>query len=109
MREEELWVVARAEVEAVDAVDAGGSERAFRYRPQVELPAARQVGIEPVGDLGTDLVAAGADRRADHRRLLAGAEGCHARLDDAFGQPTPAGVENRKPRRLAARARDGDR
>src|SRR4051794_24972767 len=46
VREEELRVAARAQVDAFHVVDAGATQRAFRRRPQVEVAARRQVGIE---------------------------------------------------------------
>src|SRR3954452_10787540 len=65
VREELLGIAARAEVDPLDAVDAGAAEGALGRRPEVEDPVARQVRVEPLRHLGADLVAARADRRAD--------------------------------------------
>src|SRR5262245_46379210 len=62
VREEEVGVVARAEVDPVDARDARFPERSLGRAPQVELPTDRQVVVEEPGHLGPDLVAAGPDR-----------------------------------------------
>ena len=46
MREEELRVVARAEIDAFDVCDAGRAKRAFRGRPEVELAVDGQIVVE---------------------------------------------------------------
>src|SRR6476646_10505474 len=69
--EEELGVVARAEVEAVDATHARPAKRSFGSGPEIELAVVRQVGVEELRHLRPYLVATRADRRADHGRLLA--------------------------------------
>src|SRR3954470_21372886 len=82
VREEPVGVAARAEVDAVDGGDARAAQRALGRGPQVEHAAARQVGVEPLRDLGSDLVAARADRRPDGGREPAAAERGDGRVDD---------------------------
>src|SRR5690348_2291510 len=65
MREEQLRAAHRAEVDAFDASDAGRAEEPFGRRPQVEPAVAREIRLEATGDVGTDFVAARADRRSD--------------------------------------------
>src|SRR4051812_31950916 len=84
VREEEVLVAPRADVDAVDARDARSTERTFGSGPQVETPADGQVAVEEAGDLATHLVAARADRRADDRCGLAVAERRDPRVDDAL-------------------------
>src|SRR5688572_14005884 len=69
VREEELGIAEGAEVAAHRHLDALGLERALGRRPKVELPTVDDVvserGRERLRDLGADVVAARADRRAD--------------------------------------------
>src|SRR5919198_1924397 len=108
MREEELGMVARAEIDPLHTFDAGPPERPLGRAPQVEMAIRQEIRLVEARDLGTDLVAAGPDRRADDRRLRRVAERRHARLDDTLGQAPPAGVEHCEPPR-PGRGRDGDR
>src|SRR3954464_6682652 len=68
VREEELRVIARAEVDPVDARDAGVAKRELGRAPQVELPVHRQILVEEPRDLRPDLVAARPDCRPHDRR-----------------------------------------
>src|SRR5947209_12871628 len=52
VREEELWVVACAELDPLDAFDAGLPQRPLRGAPEVELPVDRQIVVEELGHLG---------------------------------------------------------
>src|SRR5438270_1506102 len=108
MREEELRMVVRAEVDALDVLDASRTQGAFRRAPQVEVPIDGQVVVEETGHLRPDLVAARADRGPDHGRLRALAEAGHAVRDHAFAQPAPARVQNGDRARLV-RADNRDR
>src|SRR5439155_21876536 len=94
LREEEVGVAARAEVDAVDVLDARAPQRALRRRPQVEDPPAREPRVEERRHLRTDLVAARADRRPDDRRLRAVAERGNGGIDHPVREPTPARVHN---------------
>src|SRR3954451_10493487 len=108
MREEEVGVAARAEVDALDLLDARTAQCALGRTPQVEDAAARQIGVEACRHLWTDLVAARPDRRPDDRSGARPTKLTHARVDDAFRKPAPARVEDGEPR-LALRGPDGDR
>src|SRR5918911_4315850 len=109
--EEAVGFAGGAEVEPLDVVAARFAKRALGARPEVELAPRDDVGAEAgaerVGDVFSDLVAAGPDRRADDRCRPA-AERRHPRLDDAGEQAAPADVENGDRRPLAVRARDCD-
>src|SRR5215216_6793736 len=67
MREEQLGMTARAVVDVLDALDAGGTELCVGDRAKVEhAPVGRVlVAGERIDDLRPHLVAAGADARAD--------------------------------------------
>src|SRR6476620_8299757 len=94
VREDKIRVVASAEVDAVDPLDARLAERALRRAPKVEPAVNRQVVVEERRHLRPDLVAARPDRRShDCRETLwrAGAKGLDAGGDDPFGEPPPAG------------------
>src|SRR5215831_17986329 len=65
VREEEVGAADRAQVDAVDPHHSRRAEQALRGAPEVEPTAARQVGIETLGNLLAHLVAARACRRAD--------------------------------------------
>ena len=101
VREEELRVAARAEVEAVDASRRPRAQRALGRRPEVEDPArgrgrrrsAPRPRRRPRSSTGP---IAGPD---DGRRRPA-AERRDARLDDAVGEPAPARVHDRERRRV---------
>src|SRR5215210_1087359 len=93
VREEELRVARGAEVETLDRVRTGAPQQPLGGRPEIELPSAGEVGVESVGDLRADLVAARPDRGADAGGVGAADRG-DARLDDALEQATPAGVED---------------
>src|SRR4051812_43581636 len=111
VREEELRMVARAEVDPLDALDPCPAQRALRRGPEVELAAGREVVVEQRGDLRPDVVAARPDRRPDDRDERVGlvaAQGIDTGLDDALRKPAPAGVQDRE-RTRALRARDRDR
>ena len=69
-----------------------------RMRPRVRS------AVEPLGDLGPDLVAARPDRRADARREPPAAERAHALGDDPLRQAAPAGVERARGRPVAVRS-----
>ena len=72
LREEEVRVAGGAEVEAVDARDAGRPQRALGGAPEVELPVADEAEAEGtaegLGDVVTHVVAARADPGADRGR-----------------------------------------
>src|SRR5262249_36211196 len=108
MREVEVGVIARADVDAVDAVDSRPAQRPLGGRPQIEPAVGRQVVVEEIRDLDADLVAAGADRGADDGGLGPVSERGHARRDDALGQPAPAGGKHRQAAPPPGRG-DGDR
>src|SRR5436853_6952337 len=113
VREESVGIARRADVEAVDAHDAGGPERALGRSPQIEPPVARDVVAERLAKrnrhLLPHLVAAGADARADRRGERASADCAHAGCDDAGEEAAPACVQDLERRPLAVRARDRDR
>src|SRR6478672_3375326 len=70
VREEEVWMVARAEVDPLDPVHAGPPQRALRRRPQVEPAVDGEVVVEERRHLRPDLVAARPDRRPHDRREI---------------------------------------
>src|SRR5689334_15720713 len=107
MREVELRMVARADVDTVDALDPRVEERALGSTPEIESSVRRQIGVEELRDLGSDLVAARSDRGADDGSLRPVSESGDAGADDALGEPAPAGVQDREPAR-PVRCRDGD-
>src|SRR3954471_2781661 len=97
MREEELGVARRAEVEALNLVDAGLPQGALCRLRQVEVPSVHDPGAEAllVGlrDLLPHLVAARADRGTDRRGHLAAERG-DSRLGDPREDADSPGVEN---------------
>src|SRR6478752_1357606 len=95
MREEELGVAARAQVDTFDGCDSRVAQRALGRRPQIEVTVHGEVRVEARRDFLADLVTARPDRRADDCGRLA-ADGCNAGGDDAAAQPTPSGVHERK-------------
>src|SRR4051794_2830556 len=111
VREEELRMARRAQVDALDVRAAGVAEGVLDRGREVEVAAAHDAGPEPCGerpgDLRTDLVAARTDRRADDRGGRA-AERRDASLHDALEEAAPARVQERQSRRVAVRPRDGD-
>ena len=107
VREEDIGVAARAQVDAFDRRDSGAAQGALGGGPQIEMTFDRQVRVEARRDLVADFVAARPDRRTDHCRGLASDRG-DARGDDAAAQPTPAGMHEREAA-LAVRPRDRDR
>ena len=71
------------------------------------IAVVRQVGVEALGNLRPDLVAARPDRRADHRPLsVRRPSAATPAAIDALGEPTPAGVQDRKPRCTVGRGDD---
>src|SRR3954471_14472602 len=112
MREEELGVARRAEVEALDLVDAGFPQCALCRLRQVEVPSVHDPGAEalPVRlrDLLPHLVAARADRGTDRRGDLAAERG-DSRLRDAGEDAHSARVEDGDRRSGAVRAGERDR
>src|SRR6185312_7263500 len=107
VREEELRVAARTQVDAFDGSDSRAAQRPLSRRPQVEVTPDGEVCVEVRCNLVADLVAARPDRRTDDCGRLA-ADSCNAGGDDAAAQPTPAGVHERKSS-LIVGARDRDR
>ena len=107
VREEELRVAARAEVEPLDLRDAGRAERALGRRPEVEHAVAASGRRRTASATSApDLVAARPDRRPDHGgELGVVAERGDAGRDDPRGEPAPARVQRRRGRRAPARAR----
>src|SRR5439155_6237800 len=108
VREEELGMVACAEVDSFHALDACHPQRALGGAPQVEPSLPQEARLEQPGDLGTDLVATRSDRRADDGRLRCVSESVDAGLDHTLGEASPARVQHREPPR-AFGDRDGDR
>src|SRR5579884_748546 len=96
MREEELRMAARAQVEPLDRRDAGPAKRPLGGRPQVEMPGHGQILVEERRDLLADLVAARADRRPDRRGRLA-SHGGDRGGGDALREAAPPGVHDREP------------
>src|SRR6266511_2181877 len=111
VREEELRVAARAEVDALDAFDAGRAKGALAARPEIEFAFVPDVVAEAFRerprDLVPHLVAARADCGPDRRRS-GNADGAHALRDHAFEQTAPTRVQDREAR-LAVGRRDRDR
>src|SRR5262245_33577141 len=111
VREEELRVAGRAQVDALDLLDAGRAQRPLGRGPQVELAARDDVAAERLperpGDLLPHLVAARADARADARGERAAAEGLGGGRRDPGEQPAPPRVDD-GDRRVAVRARERD-
>jgi len=97
VREEELRVARRAEIDALDVLDARRAQRPLRRRPEIEVPPVQHVfperSREGLRHLGADLVAAGADRGPD-RRVRAAAQGSHALRDDTCQEATPTRVQD---------------
>src|SRR5436190_8462773 len=111
VREEELRMVPRTEVDPVDPRNPGIAERAFRRAPQVELSVDRQIVAKEPRHLGPHLVATRPDGWTDDSRKSLrriDAQCLHARGDDALREPAPAGMEHRE-RARALRPRDRDR
>src|SRR5258705_5778039 len=107
VREEQLRVVTRAEVDALDARDAGCTKRTLGGAPEIELPVHRQVVVEQSGPLRPDLVTARADRRPNHRRQRAAAKRVHTRGNYPLRKPAPTRMEDRnRPRAFGPRDRD---
>src|SRR5215204_3610151 len=100
LREEEVRVAERAQVEPVDALAPGGTERALGGAPQVQLALVHQAraeaGLERLRHLAADLVAARPDSRADGGRERPFSERSATRLDDPLEQ---ASRRSRAPRR----------
>ena len=99
-------MVARADIDPVDAVDACRPKQAVGGCPEVEHPVRRQVGVEALGNLRPDLVAARPDRRAYAGRFGAVAERCDAGCDQPAGEPLPARVQNGKSSLTGCRGDD---
>src|SRR3954451_15468236 len=87
VREEAVRVAGRAEVGAVDALDACCAQGALGRRPEVELAVLDDVVAERLPERGrhlvADLVATGADARADRGREAPRPQRPRARPDDA--------------------------
>src|SRR5215510_8460043 len=109
---EEICTARRADVHALDGVDAGVAEKAFGDGPEIEVASMQGGRTEPravgVGDLVAHLVAAGADARSDRGGEALTAERRDARLDDAVEEPLAAGVQHGE-RGAAVAARNRDR
>src|SRR5581483_5688206 len=103
VREEELGMAARAEVDALDDGDARASQRALGGGPQVELPPGCEVGVEERRDLVAHLVAARPDRGTDHGGSLT-VDRLDAGGDDPFREAAPARMENGSRRSPSVRA-----
>jgi hypothetical protein len=73
-----------AQVDALDGLDAGRTERTLSGAPEIELPPGAQVCVEESRNIGPDLVAAGPDRRSDDRRFRARAERSDPLGDDTL-------------------------
>src|SRR4051794_9907394 len=107
VREEQLRVAPRAEVDAFDDGDAGAPQPTLGGAPQIEVPVEGQVGVEERRDILRDLVAARTDGRPDDRRLVPVAEHRGTGLDDAFREAAPARVQNgERARTVGPRDRD---
>src|SRR5262245_44052032 len=110
VREEEVRVVAGAEVDAVDPFDARLAERPLGRAPEVELAVDSEVVVEEPGHLRPDLVAARPDRGShDRRKPLSrvAAKGVAAGGDPSLGEPTPARMKDgERARGVGARDRD---
>ena len=63
------------------------------------MPSARQIGVEPLRDLGADLVAARPDRRPDDAAVSRAAERGDAASTTPAGEAAPAGVDDGERRR----------
>ena len=113
MREEELRVARRAEVEPRDLGNAHGVERLLGCAPEVELAVAHDRHTEtvakPGGDVVADLVAARADSGPDHRGEASSVQRGRSRLDDSLEQAAPAHVDGRDRGLLALPAHERDR
>src|SRR5437016_10282873 len=98
VREERLGLAGGAAVEAVDAFDPRGAQRALGARPEVEAAVAEDVVAEALAEgprhLLPHLVAARADPRADRGRQPPAGERLGTRGDDAGEEPFPPGVED---------------
>src|SRR6266513_1619863 len=82
MREEELGMVAGAEIDTLHALDAGTPERPFGGPPQIEVPVGDQIILVEARHFGADFVTARPDRRPDDRRLPRVSQRGHAGCDD---------------------------
>src|SRR5215203_4544180 len=106
--EEEIRAATRAEIHALDIGRTRIPRGLLRGSPEVELAFAEdsvsEAVPEPVRDLLAHLVAAGPDRRADHRGE-AGADHFSSRFDDAVDQSAPARMDDREGRLRAVRPR----
>src|SRR6266511_941819 len=103
VREEQIGVAARAQIDPLDVLDARTEQSTLSRGPQIQDPAGRQVAVEELRDLRSDLVAARACRGPDDRRLRAAADRSHTRRDDTLGQAAPPRVQDgeRRPRAVA--------
>src|SRR5690348_16779394 len=113
MREELVRIARGAEIDAVDARNPGRPEGPFRGAPEVELAVMHEAQTKSTaerrGDVVPDLVATGADPRADDGGDGTAAECLHARGRNPAEEAAPAGVQHRECRLAAVRAGERDR